>query len=159
MQETFYATFAQVSIALLGLWWVVVQFKQATWMRDPGRRRMAYNVSLYFMLPGIMSLVSILSSAATFIWRGTFAAAGLFGAVEAAYFALDRRQARPGWQLLARWLTVVLYVVVVTVALVPTVLASSGISLKPIELEGLTLSLILFLGVNWAWLMFVSDDD
>ena len=158
MQETFYATFAQVSIALLGLWWVVVQFKHAAWMTDPVRRRMAYNVSLYFMLPGLMSLVSLLSADATFIWRAAFAAAGTFGAIEAARVALDQRPGAPGRQVPVRWLTVVLYLAVVTVALFPGVVSSLNISLRPIELEGLMLSLILFLGVNWAWLMFATDD-
>jgi hypothetical protein len=159
MQETFYATFAQVSIALLGLWWVVVQFRHAAWMKDPARRRMAYNVSLYFMLPGIMSMVSLLSADATYIWRGAFAAAGIFGAIEAARDARDQRHRGPGWQVVARWLTVVLYLAIVTVALFPGLLSSAGISLKPIALEGLTLSLILFLGVNWAWLMFGADEE
>jgi hypothetical protein len=157
MQETFYATFAQVSIALLGLWWVVVQFRHAEWMQDRARRRMAYNVSLYFMLPGLMALVSILSVDATFIWRGTFAVAGAFGAIEAARAALDREPPGPGWYDVARWLTVALYVAVVVVALFPGIVASVGISLTPIQFEGLTLSVILFLGLNWAWLMFATD--
>ena len=34
MLQTFYSTTAQVSFTLLGLWWVVVQFKFDAWADD-----------------------------------------------------------------------------------------------------------------------------
>ncbi len=82
MQDTFYATVAQLCFALLGLWWIVVQFKHQQWMTDPSHRRMAYDISLYFILPGIMSLVSFLATDAKFLWRAGFTLADILGFVE-----------------------------------------------------------------------------
>ena len=155
MQETFYATFAQLSFALLGLWWVVVQFKHHDWMVDPVRRRTAFYVSMYFTLPGIMSLLSLLSEDATFIWRGAFALAGGCGVVVSMQFArygsrVERRSA---------WLGVALFAVVTVVALVPTLVAKLGLSLTPIQVEGITLSAVLLVGVVTAWRMFAEPGD
>jgi len=82
MQDTFYATAAQISFTLLGLWWVIVQFRHPEWMGSRYYRRMAYDVSLYFLLPGIMGLVSLLATEAKFLWRAGFVVAGLIGVVE-----------------------------------------------------------------------------
>jgi len=159
MQETFYATFAGLSFTLLGLWWVVVQFKYQQWMADLKRRQMAYNVSLYFILPGIMSLVSLLSGEAKFLWRGAFAMAGIFGLVEALRMALSSTQGRSVWVIMGRWFAVVLYGLVTIVAFVPEMVQGLGIPLKPIEAEGVMLSIILFLGVNFTWMMFVEPES
>ena len=59
MLDSFYSTAAQLSFVLLGLWWVVVQFKFDRWRHDPARRRMAYDISSFFLLPGLMSLTSL----------------------------------------------------------------------------------------------------
>jgi len=42
-------------------------------MRTPHHRRLAYHVSLYFALSGIMSLVSLLAERLTYLWRVGFA--------------------------------------------------------------------------------------
>jgi hypothetical protein len=159
MQETFYATFAAIAFTLLGLWWVVVQFKYQSWMSDPQRRQMAYNVSLYFILPGIMSLVSLLSGEAKFLWRGAFAIAGIFGAVEAVRMAMGSAQNRSRWAIVGRWFAVVLYALVVVVAVNPEMIQALGIPLKAIESEGVMLSIILFIGVNFAWMMFTEPES
>ena len=159
MQETFYATFAGLSFTLLGLWWVVVQAKYQQWMSDPKRRQMAYNVSLYFILPGIMSLVSLLSGEAKFLWRAAFAIAGIFGCVEAVRMALAPAQAGSMWVMVGRWFAVALYALVVAVALFPEMIQALGIPLKAIEAEGVMLSIILFLGVHFTWLMFTESES
>ena len=53
--STFYATTSAVSFTLLGFWWVVVQFRHEQMTQDAGRRRLAFVVSLHFILPGLMS--------------------------------------------------------------------------------------------------------
>lgn len=152
MQETFYATFAQLSFALLGLWWVVVQFKHAEWMTDPARRRTSFFVSMYFTLPGIMSLLSLLSADAKVIWRSAFALAGLCGVVVALLFARSGTR----WQRVPAWSGVVLFAVVTTVALVPTLVGRLGLSLTAIQVEGITLAVVLMVGVVTAWQMFAE---
>ena len=59
---TFYATTSAVSFTLLGFWWVVVQFRHDEMTQDPGRRRLAFVVSLHFILPGLMSLGALLTA-------------------------------------------------------------------------------------------------
>jgi hypothetical protein len=49
---------AQASFTLLALWWVLLQIRHDEWFADTAYRRRAYDVSLYFLLPGIMSLGS-----------------------------------------------------------------------------------------------------
>ena len=66
---TFYATTSAVSFTLLGFWWVVVQFRHNEMTQDPGRRRLAFVVSLHFILPGLMSLGALLTADAPLIWR------------------------------------------------------------------------------------------
>jgi hypothetical protein len=151
--ETFYSTFAQLAFALLGLWWVVVQFRHEEWMRDRRRRGNAFYVSLYFALPGLMSLLSLLSADATLIWRTAFGVAGLFGVIVGARLALA---ASSTWETVATWLGVVLFGVVTLVAAVPSLVASMGLSLTPIQVEGITLSVILLVGVAHAWRMFAD---
>lgn len=61
MAATFYETLALAAFALLGLWWVVVADRRREWSLLPYRRRLAYSVSLYFTLTGIMSPISLIS--------------------------------------------------------------------------------------------------
>ena len=78
---TFYATTSAVSFTLLGFWWVVVQFRHDEMTQDPGRRRLAFVVSLHFILPGLMSLGALLTQDAPLIWRLTFGTAGIAGMI------------------------------------------------------------------------------
>jgi hypothetical protein len=77
----FYATTSGLSFTLLGLWWVVADRRRPSFL-DRDHRRMAYVVSLHFMLPGAMSVLSLLDSG-TYVWRVVFALAGAAGAVGA----------------------------------------------------------------------------
>jgi hypothetical protein len=157
MLETFYTTVASLCFALLGLWWVVVQFKHEQWMRDPARRRMAYDLSLYFILPGMMSLVSLLAADVKVLWRVGFAAAALLGAIETlAMIVTARPSASRSLGALARWVVLVLYALIAVIAVDPTLPAALGLGLKAIEVEGLLITLLLFLGVNLAWLFFTE---
>ena len=76
---TFYATTSAVSFTLLGFWWVVVQFRHDEMTQDPGRRRLAFVVSLHFILPGLMSLGALLTADEPIVWRLTFGLAGVAG--------------------------------------------------------------------------------
>ena len=48
----FYREAAQVSFTLLGLRWLVIQFKYADWGRSTEGRRLVYDTSLCFMIQG-----------------------------------------------------------------------------------------------------------
>ena len=158
MQETFYATAAQISFTLLGLWWVIVQFRHPEWMGSRYYRRMAYDVSLYFLLPGIMGLVSLLAAEATFLWRVGFVVAGLIGVVETALMIATPAAGitRLAPIRIGRWAGLVLYVLLTVVAFDPGLPGALGIGLQPLGVEGVLNALLLFIGVNFAWVLFAE---
>ena len=156
MESTFYSTSAQVAFALLGLWWVVVAERRTEWRQRASRRRQAYTVSMYFMLPGTMSLGSLVSAGQTTVWRLTFGLAGGLGVLETA-LALWETRTQPDYRgrvgvLLGA--TLPFYLLVVIVAIHSALASDLGINLKPLETEALVVSVLLFLGVNFAWLLF-----
>jgi hypothetical protein len=77
MAQELYATVAQASFSLLGLWWVLLQIRHDAWFADVAYRRSAYDISLYFLLPGMMGLGSLLAVGQPTIWRVVIAALGL----------------------------------------------------------------------------------
>ncbi len=158
MFDTFYTTVASVCFALLGLWWVVVQFKHAEWMGNASRRRMAYNISLYFLLPGIMSLIALLATDAKFLWRAAFVVAGFLGAVETLFMILGRYGGTldSGWVRAGRWAAFLLYVLIVLFAGIQDLPQILNLALRPLEIEGILLSLMVFLGVNFVWTFFAE---
>ncbi len=156
MEETFYSTSATAAFALLGLWWVVVAERRRDWVDNAARRRQAYTISLYFALPGVMSMVSLVSKSESTVWRLAFGLAGAVGVLETGAALLSART-RPDYRgRFAGLLRIALplYVAVVAVALRPKLAHDLGISLKPLETEALLVSMLIFLGVNFAWLLF-----
>lgn len=158
MAQTFYETAALAAFALLGLWWVVVSDRRREWASLSYRRRQAYSVSLYFALTGTMSLVSLNSGSHPAIWRTAFGIAGALGAAELAlslvYVSAEPRRARRIQWLLT--LTLPLYLLIVAIAIHPSLAADVGIHLKPLETEAIIVSVLLFLGINYGWLLFME---
>jgi hypothetical protein len=153
--DTFYAAASALCFTLLGLWWVVVQFRHAEMTATPAARRFAFLVSLYFILPGLVSLASLLAAGGV-LWRVSFAAAGLAGL--AAVIVAARGAAPTGaMRLLARWSWVAgpFYALLTIIAIAPD-LARSRLGLEPLQVEGFLLVAILFLGVTFAWLLFTD---
>jgi hypothetical protein len=158
MAEKFYETVALAAFALLGLWWVVVADRRREWAQLAYRRRQAYSVSLYFTLTGIMSLVSLNSGGHPEIWRLAFGLGGAIGAAELVFslfnISSEPRRARRIQLLLT--LTLPLYLAIVAIAIHPGLAEDVGIHLKPLETEAIFVSLLLFLGINYAWLLFME---
>jgi len=158
VQVTFYETLALAAFALLGLWWVVVAERRREWVVLPYRRRQAYTVSLYFTITGIMSLVSLISENHPVLWRLAFGIAGGLGMLETVlslvYVNEEPHRELRIQALLA--LTLPLYAIVTAVAIHPSLAADVGIHLKPLESEAVVVSLLFFLGINYAWLLFME---
>jgi len=156
--EKFYETVALAAFALLGLWWVVVADRRREWAQLAYRRRQAFTVSLYFTLTAIMSLVSLNAGGHPEIWRTAFGLAGALGAAELVlslfYINEEPRRARRIQLLLTT--TLPLYLLIVAIAIHPSLAADAGIHLKPLETEAIVISLLLFLGINYAWLLFME---
>jgi len=156
--ERFYETLALAAFALLGLWWVVVAERRREWSLLPYRRRQAYSVSLYFTLTGIMSLVSLISASNPALWRLAFGTAGVLGAGEVLLSLIRASSEPPRERRIQRLLSLTLpfYLVIVAVAIHPSLAADIGIHLKPLETEATVVSLLLFLGINYGWLLFME---
>ena len=153
MLSSFYTAFSPVSFTVLGLWLVVVQTRHADWSRSAEHRRRAYAVSLHFALPGLMALLSLVDPNSTTLWKVTFAVVAILGVI--ALVAL-RAPASSGVNLAAEighWVAVALYAVIAVVAIRPDTLSDLGIDVAPLRVEAIALSLLVFLGINVAWLL------
>lgn len=158
--ETFYQTVAQLSFTLLGLWWLVLQTKYDEWIHHRIRRRMATNITLYFLLPGSMSLLALLATNTRLLWQVTFIIAALIGGITTAFFLRDARTSPWGnpWSIrvihIASGLGIALYALVIVVALLPDVIHSLGIA--PLTVAGFGVTLLVIVGVTLAWTYFVE---
>jgi hypothetical protein len=143
--QAFYQAIATVSFLLLGFWWPVGR------AAPPGApARHAYGVSMYFFLPGLMSLMASVNSELTTLWRVAFALTGVIGALEVVLYL--RAGSRGAGQLALRALGSVDYLLIVIVALAPALTMELGLGLKPREAEAILLTIMLLIGANIAWL-------
>ena len=154
--QTFYVTVSGISFTLLGLWWVVVQSRE-TWRQDPARRRMAYAVSLHFLLPGAISILSLIAPDAPWLWRATFSISGVLGVVGAISVLRTLREEYdcPRVARMIEWIAVSVYALVAVIALVPE-LISGFVGLGPLQLEGIALAVLIFLGAEVAWILMLE---
>ena len=154
---TFYATTSAVSFTLLGFWWVVVQFRHDEMTGDPGRRRLAFVVSLHFILPGLMSLGALLTTDAPLIWRLTFGSAGVAGMI--AVVLASRGIANPTGAIAMigqfEWIAFPLYLLITVVAVAPELVRQTT-GLVALQVEGAVMTLLVFLGIVFAWLLFTE---
>ena len=156
-QDAFYGAVSTVSFTLVGLWLVVVQARPS-WRFDPDRRRMAYVVSLHFLLPGAMSVIALAAPDQAVVWRVSFAAAGAIGVAGVAHMVRAMREDHDAPRIV-RWLQLVVlpaYLLVTALAIAPGIVAAAGLALTPLQVEAVVLSLLLFFGVQSAWFLLVE---
>ena len=156
----FYTIVAGLSFTLLGLWWVACQSNKR-WLREATGRRMAYVVSLHFILPGAMSLLSLVAPETPLFWRLTFMLAGAVGAVGAGLTAATLRLhgAGVGRIRALQWVAVPLYLIVAGTAASPDLVRSANIGLEPLQVEGIMLTLLVLLGTQCAWIVTFTQDE
>lgn len=155
--QAFYTTVSGVSFTLLGLWWVVVQSRDE-WRRIAARRRMAYAVSLHFLLPGAMSVLSLVAPDVAFLWRVTFTTAGILGVLGAIAVLRTLREEydTPRLATAIEWIAIPIYALVAIVALMPERVRDLGLGLSPIQVEGVILSILILFGGQIAWILMVE---
>lgn len=152
--NAFYQTVATFCFTLLGLWWGVLQLRHDEWVGNLPRRRMAYSVHLAFVVPGVMSLGAQTAGDIKIIWRAVFIVAGVLGILASIFLisATSGTNSFGGWYArYGRWLSVLVYAMIVAVAFVPNFATLFGPDVKPLQVEGLLFTLIVFLGVGLAW--------
>jgi cytochrome bd-type quinol oxidase subunit 2 len=157
-QTAFYGVVTTINFTLLGLWWLAVKDREDLLGRNAASRRTAYLVSLQFAIPATVSLLAQVAPDEPAVWRFAFSAAGVVGAVGIAMLAQEiwvSTEARIAPMLFAI-LGVPLYILVVVIAWVPSLVGDAGLTLKPIQIEGLIFSVIAFLGVQEAWVVAMT---
>jgi len=157
--ETFYQTVSQVCFTLLGFWLIVLQTKYHEWSGKTERRRMIVNISLYFLLPGTMSLLAMLAIQATAIWRVAFVVTSVLGAVESLFMVRNLQQAeRPYWvAIFLRAIELVLFALIAVVGLFPDFFKFAG--LTPLTVAGVLLTLIVVGGIALMWIYLIAPVD
>jgi hypothetical protein len=156
-QDVFYQAVSTASFTLLGLWLVVVQARRE-WRFDADRRRMAYIVSMHFLLPGAMSILALAVPDQAIVWRASFAAAGAIGVVGVVLIGRTLREDHDSPRIV-RWLQLVVlpvYVVITGLAIAPGLPAAIGLTLTALQVEALVLSLLLIFGVQTAWFLLME---
>ena len=154
MLTDFYVAFATVCFTLLGLWIIVVQTRHGEWRHSAIHRRRAYGVALHFSLPGLMSLLSLVDPASTALWRISFAIVAAGGVLA---LVLVRGPAPTGLGVAAYGAAVVLYLLIALVAVAPGMVADLGVLARPLRVEAVLLTILVFLGVNVAWLLLFDQ--
>lgn len=145
----FYKTISGLSFTLLGLWWIVIQARFADGKGTAHARRHAYEVMLFFLLPGVMSLFSIVDGSGAW-WRLVFSITGLLGLVE---IILYWTSARGGMTVSGRALRLVgfvIYVVILVVALYPE-LAVDLVDLRALAIEAVLSGILVVIGIHLAF--------
>jgi hypothetical protein len=146
----FYISFSAVCFTLLGLWLLVVQTRHAEWRGSPLHRRRAYAVALHFSLPGLMSLLALINPASSALWRVSFAIAAIGGVV---VLVAVRGPALGKLGLAAYILAVALCALIGIVAIAPGIVGGLGVDAAPVRVEAVLLTILVFSGVNVAWLL------
>lgn len=152
----FYATLAQVSFTVLGLWLVAVQSRVSALAADPARRWGAQVVAIHLAMPGFMSLLNLSAPDSSAMWRVSFVAFALVGLVGT---ILLGRSSRPFTMVtgLAHATAIGAYAVVVVVAaFAPGVRSTFGI--QPLVVEAVMLCLILLVAMQRAFSMIFAGD-
>jgi len=157
--DAFYQTVSGFSFTLVGLWWAVVQFRHEEWMGHAARRRLVYSVHLSFMIPGVMSLGAMIAGDLKIIWRLVFMLSCVFAILALLFLTQTARaasggkgKAYSGWFICGgRWVTILLYALVAVVAADTNVVKLFGPTITPLQVEGLLLTLLVFLGTSVAW--------
>jgi hypothetical protein len=109
---------------------------------------------LHFSLPGLMSLLSLVDPASTALWRISFAIVAAGGVIA---LALVRGPAPTGLGAAAYGAAVVLYILIALVAVAPGMVAEIGVLALPLRVEAVLLTMLVFLGVNVAWLLLFDQ--
>jgi hypothetical protein len=157
--SAFFGVVSTVDFALLGLWWVTIQARPD--LRKPGMNggRMAYVVSLQFIVPGTAALLAQVDPAVTTIWRVSFAIAGASGIL--AILMLVPALAASGALTVARFLrlgALPLYALMTFIAIAAGLLSYSSAKLVALQAEAILFCLVIFLGAQVAWAAAMSTD-
>ena len=148
MLDSFYGAFSPACFALLGLWLVVVQIRIGDWRDNENTKRMAYVISLNFLLPGLMGVLALVDSQDAAFWRASFAILGIGGAVGS--YLVRRVPTGDRLGAAAYWTAIALYLAVAVLAFF------GGVDL--LRTEAVLLTALIFVNFNIGWLLLFAPD-
>lgn len=147
--NTFYAVTAVTCFALVGLWWSVVQ-DNPVWFKEESTNQMATGVFASFLIPAVMSLGAQVGGDVPWIWQGVFLVAAFVGITFSTRLIKLARLINPNGPFSKNsWIVPVLYSVIALFALFPDLAGVFG--LKPLQMEGLLLCLLILCGHLLSW--------
>ena len=152
-QSAFYGIVSGISFTLQGLWWVAVRERPDLLGGSPQQRRIAYIVGLNFAILATVSLFAQVAPDVPMVWRVSFGAAGVVGAVGLGMLGTGLRRTadlRTAGTLIAAF-GIPVYAAITAVAVLSPTIARQGWSLRPIQIEALLVAAMAFLGVQIAW--------
>lgn len=153
-QSEFYGVVSAINFTLYGLWLVAAKDRRDRVEDSAEARNLSYLVSLQFVIPGTASLLAQVAPEFAMVWRVVFGVTGVIGILGVALLARSLRRTTDATIAPAAIfaLGVPTYLMVIVVAVFPHAFAS--VHFKPIQIEAMLVSLLVFLGVQEAW--FVS---
>jgi hypothetical protein len=159
--SAFYAIVSGINFTLLGLWWVAVKDRPEIAGRSPTGRRMAYLVSLQFAIPGTIALLGQVAPDEPVLWRVSFTVAALAGAVGVLLLGGSLRPVRrhAAVVLVLWWVVIPIYILIAIVAAFEGIPDALNLRLSSVEIEGLLLTLFVFIGVQLAWVVSMAPRE
>jgi hypothetical protein len=156
--NAFFGVVSGIDFTLLGLWWVAVQDRHDL-RRAAHKGRMAYAVSLQFIVPGTAGLLGQVAPNVPLVWQIAYALAGASGAV--AVLLLAPTLAGAGSARVAallRWCVAPLYVLITAVAVDPSLVTGASKQLTGLQVEGIFFCLLVFISAQTAWAAAMSPE-
>lgn len=152
-QSAFYGIVSGISFTLQGLWWVAVRERPDLLGGDVRQRRTAYLVGLNFAVLATVSLFAQVAPDVPMVWRVSFGAAGVIGAVGLAMLGMGLRRT-PDLKIAGTLIAafgVPVYAAITAVAVLSPAIARQNWTLRPIQIEALLVAAMAFIGVQIAW--------
>jgi hypothetical protein len=157
--SAFFGVVSTIDFALLGLWWVAVQTRPDLRKHGSTASRMAYVVSLQFIVPGTASLLAQVDPTLTAVWRVSFAIAGATGIVGILLLVPELTSSgAPAVTKFLRFGALPLYALMTIIAITPWFLSDTSYKLGALQVEGILFCLVVFLGAQVAWAAAMSTD-
>jgi hypothetical protein len=156
--DSFYSIVSGTCFALVGLWWGVIQFNKG-WLRNDETRALAGGIYLSFLIPGLMSLVAMVSGDNKLIWRVTFVIAAALGMYFTTRLIMKTRSSTGsiGPFRRNRWIVIVLYLLVLVFGANPEL--AKPLNLQPLQVEAILLSLLILIAHGLTWEFMTQPEE
>jgi hypothetical protein len=147
----FYPAFSSTCFVVLGLWLTTVVGRHAAWRDHPDMVWRAFGVGLFFSLPGIMTLISLVDPTSPRLWEWSYTITALGGALVVVGLY---NWPRDPVTTVAYPIAIGLYVAIGAIAIVGM---NHHVAHMENRADQVLLCVVLFAGVNVAWWLIFAD--